>query len=263
MHKRMISVMCLLLVIASLFLVTAVCAIVENIEIPKSIDPLDRDRPENIAALKTHIAYVGESQEARMNGVIAYINNISGSEGIDKLQQIRDDYLSAAASIPLMQTSDNINALRDDMCVQTKLFAEETKVQILFFNGTPEGMRETADASMNVFDISFNSVTDPLWLSRENARVKVFARESEERNFTLRSLSEKGIDITRARQISDQIDTKRSDLEAALRNKQDEAMFQANTGIKNLKQQFRNTIGDYRANLEIQMSSAAIMARNE
>ncbi|MFA4877421.1 MAG: hypothetical protein WC586_08405 [Methanoregula sp.] len=260
MHKRVFSIVCLLLIIGSLFLVTAVCAIVENIEVPASKDPLDRDRPENIAALKTHIAYVGESQDARMNGVITYVNNISGSAGVERLKQIQDDYLAAAASIPFMQTADRINALRDDMCTQTRLFAEETKMQVVTFNGTPEGMRETADASMKVFDLSFSSMTDPLWLSRENARIKVFTQESQERNFTLRSLSEKGIDITQARQISDQIDAKRADLEAALRNKQEQGMLQANTGIKNLNQQFRNTVAGYRANLEIQMKTAAIMA---
>nr|WP_319376898.1 hypothetical protein [uncultured Methanoregula sp.] len=260
MKKRILSLGCLLLIIGSLFLVMTVSAIVENIEIPASKDPLARDSPENIAALKTHIAYVGTSQEARMDGVIAYINNISGSSGAEKLQQIRDDYLEAAASIPVMQTADQINALRDDMCTQTRLFADEARVQVVIFNGTPEDMRKTADASINAFDLSFNGMTDPLWLSRESARVTIFNRESEERNFTIRSLNDKGIDITQARQIADQIDAKRSDLEAALRTRQGEAMTKANTGIKTLNQEFRNTVGTYRANLEIQMKSAAIQA---
>ena len=264
MRKRIISLACLILVIGSLFLVAAVSAVtpVNGGEIPSSSDPLYRDRPENIAALKTHIAYVGESQEARMDGVIAYVSNISGSAGIGRLQQIRDDYLAAAATIPVMQTSDQINALRDDMCSQTKLFAEETMTQIVLFNGTSEGMRETTGASMNAFEISFNSMTNPLWLSRDSARIVAFNRESEERNFTLRSLSEKGIDITLARQISDQIDAKRSDVEAALRNNQDGAILKVNTGIKSLNQQFRNTVSDYRTNLEIQMKGAAILAMN-
>lgn len=260
MKKRILSLGCLL-VIGSLFLVMTASAIVENREIPTSKDPLARDSPENIAALKTHIAYVGTSQEARMDGVIAYINNISGSSGgVEKLQQIRDDYLEAAASIPVMQTADQINALRDDMCTQTRLFADEARVQVVIFNGTPEGMKQTADASIRAFDLSFNGMTDPLWLSRESARVTIFNRESEERNFTIRSLSDKGIDVTQARQIADQIDAKRSDLEAALRTRQGEAMTKANTGIKTLNQEFRNTVGTYRANLEIQMKSAAIQA---
>ncbi|MFA4860351.1 hypothetical protein [Methanoregula sp.] len=265
MRNRIISLACLLLVIGSLFLVAAVSAAAAPVnggEIPSSSDPLYRDRPENIAALKTHIAYVGESQEARMDGVIEYVSNISGSAGIGRLQQIRNDYLAAAATIPVMQTSDQINALRDDMCAQTKLFAGETMAQLVLFNGTPEGMRVTTGASMNAFEISFNSMTDPLWLSRDSARIVVFNRESEERNFTLRSLSEKGIDITQAQQISDQIDAKRSEVEAALRNNQDGAILKVNTGIKSLNQQFRNTVSDYRTSLEIQMKGAAILAMN-
>jgi hypothetical protein len=258
-HKRNISLACLLLLIGSLFLVTAACAL-DPIDIPASKDPLDRDRPENIAALKTHIAYVGSSQEARMDGVIAYINNISGNAGIENLQQIRDDYLSAAASIPVMQTADQINGLRDDMCTRTRQFSDETKAQMILFNGTPEGIKQAADASVNAFDLSLNGMTNPLWLSRESARVTIFGRESQERNFTLRSLSDKGMDISQAQEISDQIDAKRSDIEAALRNQQGEAMTQANTAIKGLNQQYRNTISGYRTTLAIQMNSAAIMA---
>jgi len=260
MDKRIISLACLLLIIGSFLLVTAVCALSDTIEVPASTDPLDRDRPENIAALKNHIAYVGESQEARMDGVISYINTISGSAGAGKLQQIRDDYLAAAATIPVMQTADQINSLRDDMCSQTRLFAEETRAQMVMFNGTPDGMRETADASMNAFDVSLNRMTDPLWLSRDSARVVVFNREAQERNFTIMSLKDKGVDITQAQQISDQIDAKRSDLEAALRNNKDGAITKVNTGIKSLNQDFRNTIGAYQTNLAIQMKSAAIMA---
>jgi len=231
-------------------------------EIPASSDPLYQDRPENIAALKTHIAYVGVSQEARMDGVIGYISNISGSAGIGKLQQIRDDYLSAAATIPLLNSSDDINSLRNDMCAQTRLFAEETQIQLVVFNGTPEAMRSTAAASVNAFELSFTSMTNPLWLSRDSARIVVFNRESEERNFTLNSLSQKGIDITRAREISEQIDAKRSEVEAALRDNHHGAILNVNTGIKSLNQQFRNTVGDYRASLDVQMKTAAILSMN-
>jgi len=250
----------LVLVIGCLFLVTAVCALMDGVEIPASTDPLDRDRPENIAALKSHIAYVGESQEARMNGVISYIDTISGSAGAGKLRQIQDDYLAAAATIPVMQTADQINSLRDDMCVQSRLFAEETRAKMGMFNGKPDGMQKAVDTSMNAFDVSLNSMTDPLWLSRESARIVVFNRESQERNFTIRSLKDKGVDITQAQQISDQIDAKRSDLEAALRNNKDGAITKVNTGIKSLNQEFRNTVSTYQTNLEIQMKSVAIMA---
>lgn len=232
----------------------------DGVEIPASTDPLDRDRPENIAALKSHIAYVGESQEARMNGVISYIDTIGGSAGAGKLRQIQDDYLAAAATIPVMQTADQINSLRDDMCVQSRLFAEETRAKMGMFNGKPDGMQKAVDTSMNAFDVSLNSMTDPLWLSRESARIVVFNRESQERNFTIRSLKDKGVDITQAQQISDQIDAKRSDLEAALRNNKDGAITKVNTGIKSLNQEFRNTVSTYQTNLEIQMKSVAIMA---
>ncbi|WP_321506411.1 hypothetical protein [uncultured Methanoregula sp.] len=260
MHNRHLSWVCLSLFILSFVLIPAVGAISNTIEIPASKDPLDRDRPENIAALKNHIAYVGESQEARMDGVISYISNISRNEGVEKLQQIRNDYLAAASTIPVMQTADEINAARDDMCVQSQLFAEETRNQIVMFKGTPEGMQESVTISLNTFEASLNGMTDSLWLSRQSARIIIFNRESQERTSLLRSLTENGTDTTQAQRLSDQIDSKRPELETALRNNKGMAVRNVNTAVKSLNQQFRNTIADYRTNLKIKASIALIKA---
>ena len=45
--------------------------------VPVSKDTLAQDNPELIGPLKTHVAYVGQTQDARMDGVIDYIDTIS------------------------------------------------------------------------------------------------------------------------------------------------------------------------------------------
>jgi hypothetical protein len=258
MCKRQVSLGCLCICLLGFVLVPAVCAISDTIEIPASRDTLERDSPQNIAALKDHIAYDGESQEARMDGVISYIDMIGDRDGVEKLQWIQDDYLAAASLITVMQTSDQITALRDDMSIQSRSFSEEAKLRITRLNGSPEGMRERVNESVNAFEFSLNGTSDYLWLSHENARIKVFNRESRQRNVTLQDLNEQGIDIAQARQISDQIDAKLPDLESALRNNRDGAAGRITTELRSLNQQFRNTVAEYRLNLRVQKSIASI-----
>jgi hypothetical protein len=247
MTIRTTAIRCTCLLLISLVLILPVSAIVENIEIPASRDLPDRDRPENIAALKNHNAYIGESQEARMIGVISYINSISGGTGAGKLQEIRSDYMAAAASIPLMNRSDRINELRDEMCIQSGRFAQETQGRMLIFNGTPDGMRETVNISLNAFDRSLDNGTEPLWLAGKNARIVIFDRESQERNYTLRNLKDEGYDVTGPEEISDRINAKRSGLESAAAMSDGEKILAINTELRSLNQQFRNSIAALRA----------------
>jgi len=259
---RVFSVGCLFLFISCFLLVSAVYAISNTMEIPASQDPLERDSPENLAALKSHIAYTSESQEARMSGVISYIERISDRQGIEKLHQIRNDYLAAAATIPVLPTADGINDIQGDMCKLSQQFAAETKSQIQFFNGTTDAMQESINVSEQAFDESMNNAPDPLWLSHDNARLKVFLRESRERTEILESLNKSSVDITEARAVSDRIDAKRPELETAL-HKRDGSIGAVNTEIKSLNQQFRNTIAKYHRDLKTRQSIAASTAMRD
>ena len=64
-----------------------------------------------------------------MEGVIQYIEQISGGMGSARLYQIQEDYLIAAPSIPVFRTANEINIAREEMRYQSLLFAEETNVK--------------------------------------------------------------------------------------------------------------------------------------
>ena len=251
MTKQLISNALLCLILFCLVLIPPVSAIVEYLEVPSSSDPFDRDRPENIAALKNHIAYISGSQEARMDGVIAYIDTISRSTEIDDLRQIQADYMAAAATIPVMNTSDQITALRDEMCTLSGHFAQETQSRLLRCNGNSGEMQKRIAISINAFDLSLAGMTDPIWLSQPGARITVFGRESYERNFTLRSLKEKGFEMSGAQRVSERIDAIRLELEAAVLGNKAETVLEINTKIKSLTQQYRNTVAASRAGTEL------------
>ncbi|MDD1704731.1 MAG: hypothetical protein LUP97_05865 [Methanoregula sp.] len=245
--------MCLLVLIA--LFVPVASAFGENL--PR---PLAENSPEIISALKNHIVYVGESQEARMNGIIRYIDLISNGAAKIDLEWIQEDYLTQASSIPLMYTAREINAAREEMGKQSLNFANAAQDQLLFFNGNFNTMKDYVNDSMIALSDSFVSARDPQWLARSGARLAVFNASSSERNTTLSDLARQGIDVTKAREISDQIDSQRTNLENALAHRGDVTIQSVNSDIKFLNQQFRNAVLDYRAQLRIMTSVATVSA---
>jgi hypothetical protein len=221
---------------------------------------LDRDNPELIAALRHHTAYVGDAQQARMDGVIRYIDLISGGAGAYQLRWIMEDYLAAAASVPLMNTSDEIGRARGEMQLQSGRFVDETRIQMAIFDGNAAGLAASINASVQAVEDSFSGIRDSVWLVRDSARLTAFLLEAEERDEILRDLGRRGADTTEAQKISEEIDRKRPDLEAILRGSRKGSIEAVNSGIKQLNGQFRSTVERYRAELGIRVKAAAIMA---
>jgi hypothetical protein len=228
--------------------------------IPKSSDTLAQDNPELISCLKTHVAYVGQTQDGRMAGVISYIDTISSGQGSGNLRDIREDYMTVASSIPVMQTADDIAEARVELQRQSRLFSEETKIQMVIFNGSTDTMREQASASMQIVEDSITSLKDSLWLAKDTARLTVFNQESQQRAAVIRSLSRQGVDITRAANISQEIDAQRNDLQKALTAKSTTALKTTNSGLKVLNREFRTTVEGYQTNLQIETKRDAILA---
>jgi hypothetical protein len=245
-----------------LLLVPLVSASIDSTTvIPVSRAPDAQDSQAVIASLKYHVAYVGMNQDARMDGVIRYIDAISGGTAGTGLQQIQDDYLVIASSIPLMKTNDEIASARDALRVQTQLFSEETKARMVQFNGSTADMRESIRSSTDTADKVIDRAKGALWLSSESARITLFLQDSVMRNVTLRNLTEQGIDTTIARNISDQINARRTGLQVALSNKSAAALKATNDEIKTLNRQFRENVASSRATLALDMKSRAMMAR--
>jgi len=221
---------------------------------------LARDNPELISALKLHVAFLGQEQQARMDGVIRYIDSISGGTGSFNLRMMQEDYMTSASSIPFMNSADEIDSAREDMRIQTRLFAEETQAQLVLFNGSTDAMDGSINASTRAIEESFSNIKDSLWLVRDTARLTVFNTYSEKRAELLAGLSAQGVDISHAKNLSDQIDAQRSALTAVISSKKSGTIQNANSGIKDLNRQFRDEILTYRANLKIQLDKAAILA---
>jgi hypothetical protein len=240
-----------------------VSASVDTDTLPASRQPDAVDNPQLISAFKLHTAYLGQSQETRMDAVVSYIDNISKGTGTSNLEQIEDDYLVIASSVPLMTTNAEISQARDDMRVQTQLFSEETKAQLVMFNGSTDDMRAHIDASVQAADSSITNFKDSLWLAKDSARLMVFNNDSQQRAVLLRGLDRQGIDTTLARNISDQIDAQRANLQGALITNSADSLKNVNTAIRMLTRQFRTTVDNSRAAMTLELKREALMAMKE
>lgn len=215
-----------------------------------------RDSAEIISPLKMHIAYIGKTQQARMDGVIIYIDRISGGTGTAGLLQIEEDYLTAALPVPMMRTVDEITEAREEMRHQSILFSDETNVQLAMFNGTVADMRSSADESLHPVEESFNCMKYSSWLASETTRHTVFNQSAERRTAILEDLSLHGLDVTYPRNLSAQIDSQHAELEKALFQNRNGVLLPINSGLKLLKEEFRSSVKGYQMELQAQMKAA-------
>jgi hypothetical protein len=213
-----------------------------------------QDSAELISPLKMHIAYVGKIQQARMDGVISYIDSISGGTGTAGLRQIQEDYLTAAFPVPVMRTVEEITEARGEMRHQSILFVDETNAQLAMFNGYAD-MRSSAEASQHPVEESYNCLKYSSWLASQTTRFMVFNQSSYRRTAILDDLSLHGMDVTYPKTLSAQIDAQHAELENALLQNQDGALLSINSGLRLLKQQFRATVVVYQMDLQAQLKA--------
>jgi hypothetical protein len=236
------------------------CAIGDTTYVPPSTGPLDKDSPEVISVLKTHTAYVGVMQQARMNGVIAYVDRISDGAGTTNLRWIQDDYLAAASSVSLLYTSDEITAAREEMRAQSIRFLDETNTQMAAFNGNDADLKASTKATEVDAETTFVRLPGSVWLIKGSARLAAFNTSAEKRTAIILTLARMGADITEARNLSDQIDAKRTELQEVVVRNKNGAVLSLNSGIAKLNSQFRTTVDESLENHEIQLKSAAMLA---
>ena len=255
--KKILAISLILFVVGSLLVIPA-GALSGDISKPGSQGQLAENSPEILSALKAHSLSMGESQEARMNGVIRYIDCIGQGSVIEELGWIQEDYLTAAASIPLMKTSAEINSARQDMQVNSVLFSDETANRLVRLGGNAGSMKDYINDSEQLFEAASANKSAHHWLESGNARLIIFDKSAGNRNLTLADLSNGGIDITKAKTISDAISRERPVLQEIVNHKGEITIRAENGKLRILNLQFRSAIRECRAKLVIKNQVAVI-----
>ena len=132
----------------------------------------------------------------------------------------------------------------------------------MMFNGTTDEIRAHANTNTLGIERTFNSIMYSSWLASDTTRLTLFNRSSDRRTVTLDMLNSRGLDVSVAQNLLDQIDAQHAKLENALLQNRDESLLSITSGLKYLNQQFRNTIEVYQTNARIQMKTTEIMSMN-
>lgn len=122
MNRSQILMTGLILLFLSILFVPLAGAVTQSTDQSGIQSYTNQDSAELISPLKIHIAYVGKTQQARMDGVINYIDKISGGTGTAGLRQIQEDYLTSAFPVPVMRTVEEITEAREEMRHQSILW---------------------------------------------------------------------------------------------------------------------------------------------
>jgi len=192
----------LIILLMCTFFVPLTSAVTLNTGQYGSVDYVIQDSAELISPLKMHIAYVGKTQQARMDGVITYIDRISSGSGTASLREIQEDYLTAAFPVPVICTAEEITEAREEMRRQSILFADETNTQLAVFNGSIADMRASAEAVMHPVEESFNNIKYSSWLASQTTWFTVFNQSAKRRTAILEDLSVNGLDVSYPRNLS-------------------------------------------------------------
>ncbi|MFA5332613.1 MAG: hypothetical protein WC342_09560 [Methanoregula sp.] len=205
-----------------------------------------RDDPQLLSGLRFHVAYYGELQQAQMDGTIRYINIISNGSAIYDLQNFEEDYLTAASTIPLMNTADDINSARETMQTKTRKFSEETKNLMLKYDGKYELLNRWVNVSVNDTESAIGRANGTYWLAAHTSRLTVFNMYSTQRESLLTRLEDTGLNVTDAREISSAIEDQRDSLKAAVLKDDVTAVNDLNNRIGEQNKKFRNLVAAYR-----------------
>jgi len=204
------------------------------------------DNPEHITAMQAHVAYTGTIGQAQMNGAITYIGSISNGAGTGQLSSLESQFAGTETSVQAMTTADQIKAAETQMSADRKEFMTTAKGSLPEYNGTAKALHESVNASVMAQSSTIQNLKNTWWTDRETARMDEFARNDQNRNNLLEKLSAKGIDVSQAQAVENQIQQEGTALKTAFGSQDGKAVKAANQQLTSLCSQFRDIVKGYR-----------------
>ena len=200
------------------------------------------DNPEHIAAMQASTAYSGELFKAKMDGAIQYIGTLNGSVSNGILQADEQQFLTTVASVESMTTNESISQAWSTMKTQIAQFRTDLKTALSADNGSDSSLQSSVNASVTADQATIQNLDNAYWTARETSRLDEFSYNDARRTSCLANLTAKGIDVTSAQQIENQIQALQPNLKAALDAKSDSQLDTVNDEIYGLCQQLSQAV---------------------
>ena len=189
----------------------------------------------------------GQKGRRRWTGRSADIGTISNGDGTSQLSSIESQFSGTAMSVQLMTTGDQIRDAETQLRADCKDFMTTAKSSIREYNGTAKAFAASVNASVMAQSGTLQTLENTWWTDRQTARMDEFAANDQRRTGVLANLTAKGVDVSQAQAIENQIQQEGTALNAALTSRDESAIKAANRDLATLNQQFVSTVKGYRA----------------
>ena len=214
----------------------------------------------HIAAMQATVAYAGALGEAQMNGAITYIGSISNGAGTSELSSLETDFSGLVTSVTGMTSADQIKAAATQMSSDKKEFMSDAKDELKEYNGTGKALHESVNASVEQQAGTLATLKSTAWTDRETARMEEFATNDQNRNNILEKLSAKGIDVSQAQAVENQIEQQGAALQTGFNDQNAQEVKAANQQLSTLTTQFRDIVKGYRQSQHVSPTSTTTSA---
>jgi hypothetical protein len=208
-----------------------------------------------IAAAKATAAYAAELGKDRMDGAIQYLSSIA-AQGASTLSTDEQAFLSDASTAQSANDVDGVRAAGEQMKEAGQQFTTDTKEVLMAGNVSAKNLRAAVNASVEADSANLQSLKETAWSDRETARMEVFTTNDARRNGVLANLTAKGIDVSSAQAIENQIQQQGAALKAGFDAENANAVKAANQQLSTLTQQFQETVKGYRQAYRQQAAAA-------
>jgi hypothetical protein len=203
--------------------------------------------PGHIAAMQAFVAYAGAKGQAQMDGAISYIGTISNGAGTSQLSSIESQFTGTVTSVQSMTAGDQIRATETQLRADRKDFMTTVKNLLKEYNGTGKALAASVNASVMAQSGMLQTLENTWWTDRQTARMDEFATNDQRRTGMLANLTAKGIDVSQAQALENQIQQEGTALNTALTSRDESAIKAANEQLATFNRQFVSIVKGYRA----------------
>jgi hypothetical protein len=235
-----------IVLIGSLCMICLVAAVMPVAASPVSGNAWNTN-PEHITAMQAFVAYAGAKGQAQMDGAISYIGTISNGAGTAPLSAIESQFTGTVTSVQSMTTGEEIQQAELQVRTDRTTFMSTAKSSIREYNGTGRALEQSINSSVMAQSATLQGLENTWWTDRQTARMDEFATNDQRRNDVLSNLTAKGIDVSQAQAVENQIQQEGNVLNAALTSRDESAIKAANEDLATLNQQFTSIVKSYRA----------------
>jgi len=168
---------------------------------------------------QAHLGWILKLQEITMEAVVDYIDEISEGEGISELKQLLAEFIEERKEIESFTTHVGLNNYLRGLKDITVNFRIETRSQMKEYDGKVVALLIRIGEKIEENQDQLDALKDHYWETRKENMLENFDIRVERALNVIYTLEERGYDVSDAKIKLDEIKALRSELEAALNNR--------------------------------------------